>query len=136
MRANVPPLDQADVKALQQFIRDGYAKYESERLHFLRIEQDHLRADITKISRKPYSIKMKTLGNVGQKVILPPTFCGVPRYMFERQQDAMAYLRKFGRPDLFITVTTSPKWLEIFESLTPGQQPHDRPNLLVRVFFF
>ena len=72
--------------------------------------------------------------NVGQKVILPATFCGGPRYMFERQKDAMSYIRKSGRPDLSIKVTTNPKWPEILESLTPGQQPHDRPDLLVRVF--
>ena len=47
--------------------------------------------------------------NVGQKVILPATFCGGPRDMFEMQQDAMAYVRKFGRPYLFITMTTNPK---------------------------
>ena len=54
--------------------------------------------------------------------------------MFERQQAAMACVRKFGRPDLIITETTNPRWPEIFDSLTPGQQPHDRPDLLVRVF--
>ena len=46
--------------------------------------------------------------NVGQTVILPATFCGGPRYMFERQQGALVYIRNFGRPDLFITVTTNP----------------------------
>ena len=51
--------------------------------------------------------------------------------MYERQQDDMAYVRKLGRPDLFITVTTNPKLTEILESLNPGQQPHD---LLVRFF--
>ena len=71
--------------------------------------------------------------NVGQKVILPATVCGDPCYMLERQQDAMAYVRKFGRPDLFTTVTTNPKWSEILESLTPIQQSHDRPDLLVIV---
>ena len=40
--------------------------------------------------------------------------------MCERQQDAMAYVRQFGRQDLFITVTTNPKWLGILKSLTPG----------------
>ena len=54
--------------------------------------------------------------------------------MFGRQQDAMAYVRKFGRPDLFITVATKPKRPEILESLTPDQLPHDRPDLLVRLF--
>ena len=47
--------------------------------------------------------------NFEQKVILPATFCGGPRYMIERQQDAMAYVRNFCRPYLFITVTTNPK---------------------------
>ena len=65
MRANVPPLDQADVNALQQFIFDANAKIESERLQFLRREEDHLRADnykdlrgtivnqISKVQHKP-----------------------------------------------------------------------------------
>ena len=54
--------------------------------------------------------------------------------MFEKQQDAMVFVRKFGRPDLFRTETTNPKWPEILKSLTQGQQPHDRPDLLLRVF--
>ena len=51
--------------------------------------------------------------------------------MFERQQDVMAYVRKFDRPDVFITVTTNPKWTGVLESLTTVQLPHDRPDLLV-----
>ena len=54
--------------------------------------------------------------------------------MLEKQQDVMAHVRKLGQPDLFIPATTNPKGPEILESLTPGQQPHDHPNLLVRVF--
>jgi hypothetical protein len=47
--------------------------------------------------------------NIGQHVILP----GSPRYMNEKSQDAMTYVRKFGRSDLFITFTCNPKWPEI-----------------------
>ena len=117
MRANVPPLDQADVTALQQFIVGAYAKFKFERLQFLKREQDHLRADNYKDLRENILNQNGEPRNVGQKVILPVTFCGGPRYMFERQQDAMAYVRKLSRPDLFITVTTNPKWPEILESL-------------------
>ena len=46
----------------------------------------------------------------------------------------MSYVRKFGRPDLFITVTTNPNWEEITSNLDTGQRPHDRPELIVRVF--
>ena len=103
------------------------AKIESERLEFLRREQDHLRAD-------NYKDQDGDSRNVGQKVILRATFCGGPRYMFERQQDAMNYVRKVGRAGLLIIVTKNPKWPEILETLTPGKQPHDRPGLLVKVF--
>ncbi|KAJ8871472.1 hypothetical protein PR048_027789 [Dryococelus australis] len=35
------------------------------------------------------------------------------RYMHGRTQEAFCYVRKYGRPDLFITFTTNPKWNEI-----------------------
>ena len=62
---------------------------------------------------------------------MPATFCGGPRYMFERQQVAMAYVRKFWPTRFIQNSDTNPKWPEILESLTPGQQPRDSPNLLV-----
>ena len=54
--------------------------------------------------------------------------------MHERQMDAMTYVRNYGRPDLFITMTTNPKWPEITTNLLQGQEPQDRPDLLARVF--
>ena len=67
--------------------------------------------------------------NVSHRVILPSTFTGGPRYMHERQQDAMIYVRKYGHPDLFITTTTNPNWSEIKDNLLPG-----RPDIVARVF--
>ena len=55
--------------------------------------------------------------NLGRLVILPSSFTGSPRYMHERTQDAMTYVRNYGRPDLFITFTCNPLWPEISESL-------------------
>ncbi|XP_065905091.1 uncharacterized protein [Dysidea avara] len=72
--------------------------------------------------------------NVGCRVILPSSFTGGPRYMHERQQDAMTYVRKYGHPDLFITMTTNPNWPEIRNNLLPGQEPLDRPDLVACVF--
>lgn len=45
----------------------------------------------------------------GKIVVLPATFTGSPRYMHEKTQDAMTYVRHYGRPDLFITFTCNPK---------------------------
>lgn len=46
----------------------------------------------------------------------------------------MAVVRKYGKPDLFITMTASSDWPEITESLKPGQSSHDRPDIVTRVF--
>ena len=48
--------------------------------------------------------------------------------------DAMAIVRAFGKPTLFITITCNPKWPEITAALLPGQRPEDRPDLVARVF--
>ena len=54
--------------------------------------------------------------------------------MHERTQDAMTYVRKYGRPDLFITFTCNRNWPEIQEELLFGQKPHHRHDLIARVF--
>ena len=54
--------------------------------------------------------------------------------MSSRYQDAMAIVREKGKPDLFVTFTCNPKWLEIVEELLPGQQAEDRPDIAARVF--
>ena len=61
-----------------------------------------------------------TNSRVGRPVILPSSFIGSPRNMQQNYQDAMAIVRKFGKPDLFITVTCNPNWREIVENLFPG----------------
>ena len=48
--------------------------------------------------------------------------------------DAMAIVRTFGKPTLFVTITCNPKWPEITAALLPGQKPEDRPDLVARVF--
>ncbi|GFS15301.1 ATP-dependent helicase [Elysia marginata] len=59
-------------------------------------------------------------------VVLPSSFTESPRYMHERTQDAMTYVRNYGRPDLFLTFTCNSKWEEITAELMPGQQSFDR----------
>ncbi|KAL0316569.1 UNVERIFIED_CONTAM: hypothetical protein Sradi_5535100 [Sesamum radiatum] len=72
--------------------------------------------------------------NVGRRIILPSSFTGSPRDMYQRYQDAMAIVQKFGKPDIFLTMTCNPSWKEIKDQLLPGQTPQDRPDLLTRIF--
>lgn len=52
-----------------------------------------------------------TNARIGRIMILPSTFIGSPRNMMQNYQDAMAIVRTYGKPDVFITMTCNPNWL-------------------------
>ena len=54
--------------------------------------------------------------------------------MHRRYQDAMTTVRKYGKPDYFITVTCNPAWPDINEALLPGQNVTDGSDIVARVF--
>ena len=116
-----------------QFLVDMYAKIESERLLFIRLNQKKLRVD-EYVHLKDAIAKDGNINDVGKLVILPSSFTGSPRHMHEYTQDATTYVRNYGRPDLFVTFTCNPKWEEIQAELLPGQTHSDRHDLLARVF--
>jgi len=72
--------------------------------------------------------------NFGRMVVLPATFAGSPCHMNRLYQDFMALVRKFGNPNLFITMTCNPNWPEILHELRPGEEANNRPDLTSRVF--
>ncbi|XP_054260248.1 uncharacterized protein LOC128984903 [Macrosteles quadrilineatus] len=119
---------------LNQFMVDMYAKIETERLNFIRNNQKKLRAENYVHLKDAVGKGDTNPEDLGQAVILPSTFTGGARYMHKRTQDAMTYVRHYGRPDLFITFTCNPKWDEITENLFDGQKPQDRHDLISRVF--
>ena len=54
--------------------------------------------------------------------------------MQQAYQDAMTIVKKFGKPDLFITFTCNPNWIEITRNLLLNQNYSDRVDLVTRVF--
>lgn len=116
-----------------QFIVDMYAKIESERLLFLRLNQKKLRAE-EYIHLRDAIANDGNINDIGQICILPATYTGSPRHMHEYAQDAMTYVRKYGRPDLFITFTCNPAWAEITNLLLTGQASTHRHDITARVF--
>lgn len=94
------------------FMVDMYAKIETERLRFIRRNKKKKRVD-EYIHLRDAINSDGDYANIGQPIILPSTYRGGPRYMHQRTQDAMAYIRKSGRADLFITFICIPKWTEI-----------------------
>ncbi|KMQ85421.1 dna helicase, partial [Lasius niger] len=117
-----------------QFLVDMYAKIETERLNYIRNNQVQLRAESYIHLKDTVGRQDADAAQIGQMVVLPSSFTGGPRYMHERTQDAMTYVRKHGRPDLFITFTCNPEWKEIIDTLLRGQKAHDRHDIIARVF--
>ncbi|XP_041449946.1 uncharacterized protein LOC121404477 [Drosophila obscura] len=120
-------------RLLQQYCVDMYVKIETERLTFIRLNQAKLRSEEYIHLRDAISTEGDS-ENVGRLAILPATYIGSPRHLNEYAQDAMTYVRHYGRPDLFITFTCNPKWIEIIQLLLPGQTSSDRHDITARVY--
>ncbi|XP_063993665.1 uncharacterized protein LOC135171207 [Diachasmimorpha longicaudata] len=115
-----------------QYIVDMFTKVESERLRFIRYNQVKLR------SEEYIHLRDAVAGNIdgnlnpndiGKSFILPSSYIRSPQNMQEYIQDAMTYVRHYGRPDLFITFTCNPNWQEIQTLLLPGQQAIHRHDI-------
>ena len=96
----------------QQYVCDAYARAEGQRLNWVRQNQDNLRAEYYKglfdaVHHIDY-VAGKT--QIGKQVILPSTYAGSPRAMQQQYLDAMAMVKRFGKPDYFITMTGNLAW--------------------------
>ncbi|XP_071913897.1 uncharacterized protein [Coffea arabica] len=122
------------LRLLQQFSVDSYVKIETSRLDFHRHQQNVIRSEILQGVLDSVSIGQSEGSKVGRKIVLPSSFIGGPRDMRRRYLDAMALVQKYGKPDLFLTMTCNPAWKEIQDNLKYHEKPQDRPDLLARVF--
>ena len=121
-------------RLLQQFAVDMYIKLETTRLDYYRRRQSHIRSELYQGIVDAVTAG-ETRGNqVGRRIVLPASFVGGPRDMRRRYLDAMALVQRFGKPDLFITMTCNPEWKEILDELKESQRSQDRPDLISRVF--
>ena len=107
-------------KLFQQYAVDAYVKIEGLRLAFIRNNRKKLKSDQCDVLHK----HVNNLGNdhnvrPGRVVVLLSTYVGSPRALKENFEDAMAIIKKYGKPDLFITFTCNPKWRRITENLYP-----------------
>ncbi|XP_022014702.1 uncharacterized protein LOC110914199 [Helianthus annuus] len=123
-------------RLFQQYLVDSYAAIEEQRLRWMRNNQNELRVELYHNVCDAVTRGDTNAEAIGQRIVLPATFTGSPRYMIQNYQDAMALCRTFGNPDLFVTFTANPKWPEIEDmvSLIPGQKSHDRADVVSRVF--
>jgi hypothetical protein len=134
VRPNFSPMHYAG-KLSQQYVVDAYVQTEQNRLVFHRQSQKVLRVEMYKGLMDHLVNEAAAQGfKPGRIIIVPSSFQGSPRAMHQNYQDAMEFVRKYEKPDLFITFTCNSKWKEIGEQLFPWQTPSDRPDLIARVF--
>ena len=103
-------------------------------LSYIKFNQRQIRSDLYSGLADALSSGDTDAGELGRSIILPSSYTGSPRQMFELYQDAMGIVRKYGKPDLFITFTCNPQWEEITSGLLLNQKASDPPDLIVRVF--
>jgi len=99
-------------RLFRQYVVDMEAEIESDRLNYIRMNQALLRSTTYRGLTDALNDN-DDLENVGKRIILSSTFVGGPRYMMERCQDGMMYVRKYGNASFFITMTCNPNWPEI-----------------------
>ncbi|KAL3123191.1 hypothetical protein niasHT_010361 [Heterodera trifolii] len=122
-------------KLFQQYCVDEYVKIEGDRMNWIKCNQKKILADAYKNVDNMLMRRAQERGlPLGRKVILPPSMTNSPRYVEKHFQDAMAVVRRFGKPDMFLTMKCNPQWEEISENLFHEQKSSDRPDLVVRVF--
>lgn len=74
----------------QQYAVDMYAKIKTERLLYLRLNQQDLRSENYSVLHDAVASAGKINSkDLGKRVILPSTFVESPRHMHEYAQDAM-----------------------------------------------
>lgn len=100
-------------RLFQQFVVDCYTMLETQRLSYVRNNQQTIRCSILNGLHEAMTSGETNSKDIGRRIVLPPSFTGGKRYMFNNCQDAMAICKSFGYPDLFITVTCNSNWREI-----------------------
>ena len=92
------PLPHGGALLFQQFIVDAYCRAEAQRLAYLRLHQDDLRAEEYITLREATQAATFNAGEtkVGKRIVLPSSYPGSPRAMQQNYLDAMAIVRRLG----------------------------------------
>ena len=93
----------------QAYQVDSYCCVEEYRIAFYRKPGFQKKYRSSPYNELANSVSRGTISgsSVGQRIILPSSFTGGPRYMYQNYQDSIAICRKYGCPDLFVTFTSN-----------------------------
>ena len=119
-----------------EFYCDAWASHEASLMEFhRRPQQQALYRSVSRaalIDQLPHA----DAGDIGvpMRSVLPASVVGSPRFYHTLFLNAMALPRRFGKPDLFITMTANPNWDEIQEQIPVNSHWQHHPDIIARVF--
>jgi hypothetical protein len=134
-RATVTHVQRCERLALEYYC-DMWAQVESRAAHFHRSPAQQAKyrgARVAAIEDQLSSgVPASEIGNA--VVRLPSSFVGSARFYQQLYLDAMALPRRFGKPDLFITMTCNPHWNEIRQAVPSDSHWKHHPDIVARAF--
>jgi hypothetical protein len=136
------PLHQSGKIGLQYWT-DQFCRIETNRLRWFAEHQDTIRSDMYENIQDAIAGEYDS-ASIGQRMILPSSYTGGDRHTGQNFQDTMGVVRKFGKPDLFITMTCNSNGKEVqdglehikrFSRLKTRPSVAYRNDVVVRVFY-
>jgi hypothetical protein len=123
-------------RGTQAYQVDAYYCVERERIDHYRTESFQRKYRLATYSSLSSCVSngIRSGSSAGQRIILPASFTGGPRYLYQKYQDCIGICRKFGCPDLFVMFISNAAWPKIFAALPPGLTPSDWPEIVDHVF--
>lgn len=122
-------------KLSQQFIVDVHLMNESNKLNFIRMNQEQLQAALyVALNRQVERLAARHNVRALPAIVLNSGYVGGRRFMRMLFLDAMSIFGIKGKPDYFITFTCNPTWPEILENILDCETAVDRPDITNRVF--
>lgn len=119
-----------------EYLVDMFSRIEDERLEYIRNGKQHQAQNLFQDDEDSGAIEDEQDRELEQLFLgtLPSSFLGSRAWISENVANALAICRDLGKPSLFVTMTTNPKWPEIVQQLLPGQTAADRPTIVCRAF--
>jgi len=119
-----------------EFFCDAWASHEAAIMEFHRRPQQQVLYRSSHRAALHDQLGHADAHDIGLPVrtVLPSSVVGSPRFYHTLFLNAMALPRRFGKPDIFLTMTANPYWEEISAAIPAGSHWLYHPDIVARVF--
>lgn len=123
-------------KLTLEFYCDAWASHEASLMEFHRrpAQQSLYRSASRSVLIDQLPLSDAHDIGIPTRTILPSSHVGSPRFYHTLFLNAMALPRKYGKPDLFLTMTANPNWDEIQSNIPQQSHWQFHPDIIARVF--